>query len=88
MARKLLNPTGASILYFGSHEDVADMHDYRKRPSIVSARQIDESFRVDTNDYNYIQGRPGDYLIKALDGELSVCDKDIFELLYDPVELE
>jgi len=85
MERRLLNPTGASMLYFDTFEDVDGMFPCRKKPIVVSAKQIDESFRVDTLEGDYKQGRPGDYLMKGIDGELYICDKDIFELTYDVV---
>jgi len=35
---------------------------------------------------NYKQGKPGDYLMKGIDGELYICDGPIFERTYDFVK--
>jgi len=42
-----------------------------------------EEFRVNTLEGNYKQGKPGDYLMQGIDGELYICDKLIFEKTYD-----
>jgi hypothetical protein len=44
---------------------------------------MDEEFRVDTLEGNYKQGKPGDYLMRGIDGELYICDGAIFEKTYD-----
>ena len=68
---------------FSTFEEVVDMSPCMKRPIIVHAKQINEEFRVDTLEGNYKQGNPGDFLIRGIDGELYICDKEIFEKSYD-----
>lgn len=54
-----------------------------KLPIVVHAKQVDEPFRVNTLEGNYKQGKPGDYLMQGIAGELYICDRDIFEKSYD-----
>jgi hypothetical protein len=49
----------------------------------VQAVQIFTAFRVNTLEGDYKQGKPGDYLMSGIDGELYICDKGIFERSYD-----
>lgn len=73
---------------FETFEQVEGMRECIKRPLIVHAKQIPQPFRVDTLEGNYKQGKPGDYLMRGIDGELYICDKDIFEKSYDFVSDE
>lgn len=73
---------------FDTYEEVEGMLPCRKRPIIVFAKQIDVKFRVHSLEGDYKQGKPGDYLMKGIDGELYICDKEIFEKTYDFVEAE
>lgn len=68
---------------FDTFESVPDMVNCMKRPIIVHAKQMNEPFRVNTLEGNYKQGKTGDYLMRGIDGELYICDKDIFEKTYD-----
>lgn len=68
---------------FDTFEAVDDMADCRKRPIIVHAKQINEEFRVNTLEGDYKQGKAGDYLMRGIDGELYICDREIFERSYD-----
>ena len=68
---------------FATFEDVADMLPCMKRPIVVHARLINEKFRVNTLEGDYKQGKPGDYLMQGIDGELYICDGPIFERSYD-----
>ena len=68
---------------FGTYERVDDMQACMKRPITVHAKQLSEEFQVNTLEGNYKTGKPGDYLMKGIDGELYICDKDIFEKTYD-----
>ena len=68
---------------FDTFEEVADMNFCRKKPIVIHAKRIDEEFRVNTLEGNYKQGKPGDYLMKCIDGELYICDGPIFEKTYD-----
>lgn len=71
------------MLNFSTFQEVPNMLECMKRPIVVHAKQIDGFFRVDTLEGDYKQGKPGDYLMRGIDGELYICDKDIFEKTYD-----
>lgn len=68
---------------FDTFEKVTDMHTCMKRPIVIQAKRMDEEFRVNTLEGNYKQGKPGDYLMRGIDGELYICDGAIFEKTYD-----
>lgn len=68
---------------FETFETVDGMLDCRKRPIVIQAKAILEEFQVNTLEGNYKQGKPGDYLMRGVDGELYICDKGIFEKTYD-----
>ena len=68
---------------YDTFETVDAMMGCRKKPIVVHAVQINEEFRVNTLEGNYKQGKPGDYLMKGIDGELYICDREIFEKTYD-----
>jgi len=70
---------------FDTFEEVEGMGPCMKRPIIVHAKKMDEEFRVNTLEGNYKQGKPGDYLMRGIDGELCICDGPIFERSYDMV---
>jgi hypothetical protein len=68
---------------YDTYEKVDGMMDCVKRPIVVHAKRIDEEFRVETLEGNYKQGKPGDYLMRGINGELYICDSSIFEKTYD-----
>jgi len=68
---------------FDTFEQVNGMRGCMKRPIVVHAVQIQEDFRVNTLEGNYKQGKAGDYLMKGIEGELYICDREIFEKTYD-----
>jgi hypothetical protein len=68
---------------YDTFENVDSMSPCMKRPIVISAKRIDEDFRVNTLEGNYKQGKAGDYLMKGIDGELYICDGPIFEKTYD-----
>ena len=68
---------------YDTYEKVDGMMDCVKRPIVVHAKRIDEEFRVNTLEGNYKQGKPGDYLMRGINGELYICDGPIFEKTYD-----
>lgn len=57
---------------------------YTKKPIPIRAIQIDESFEVVTLE-GIMTGKPGDYLMEGIKGELYPCDKTIFEESYEEV---
>lgn len=68
---------------FDTFEEIADMKECKKKPIIVHAKQINEPFRVNSLEGDYKQGKKGDYIIKGIDGENYICDKEIFKKTYD-----
>lgn len=68
---------------FDTYEKVPNFKPCRKKPIIVHAAQMNEEFRVNTLEGNYKLGKSGDYLMQGIDGELYICDKEIFEKTYD-----
>lgn len=54
-----------------------------KKPIVVRAKMINEPFRVKTKEGDYKQGKIGDYLMREIDGELYICDHDIFMRSYN-----
>jgi hypothetical protein len=64
-------------------EQVEGMQGCRKKSIIVHVKSIFEKFRVNTLEGDYKQGKPGDYLMRGIEGELYICDKAIFEKSYD-----
>jgi len=68
---------------FDTFEEVGGMNNCMKRPIVVHAKKMNEEFRVNTLEGNYKQGKPGDYLMRGIDGELYICDGHIFEKTYD-----
>ena len=68
---------------FGTFVEVPGMRPCRKRPVIVHAKKMDIEFRVITLEGDYKLGKPGDYLMKGIDGENYICDGNIYERSYD-----
>ena len=69
---------------FKTFEQVVDMLPCMKLPIVVHSKQINENFRVESLEGNYKQGKPGDYLMRGVEGELYICDKAIYEKSYRP----
>lgn len=53
-----------------------------KRPIAIEVCQMEKPFQVESME-GLVNGKPGDYLMRGVDGELYVCAKDIFEKTYD-----
>lgn len=70
---------------FTTFESVDGLARCRKNV-VVQAKQINEPFRVDTLEGNYKQGKAGDFLMKGVEGELYICDREIFLKSYEWVE--
>ncbi|MFT3760421.1 PGDYG domain-containing protein [Thauera sp.] len=68
---------------FDTYEDVPGMRPCIKKPVIVHARRIDQPFRVRSLEGDFKLGKPGDVLMRGIDGELYICDADIFARTYD-----
>ena len=59
----------------------------KKKPLIVHAFKMTEDFSVITLEGTML-GKPGDYLMKGVNNELYVCQKDIFEKTYEVIKDE
>lgn len=55
---------------------------YVKRPIPIQAIQINEAFDVEAME-GTMHGKPGDWLMKGIRGELYVCDDSIFQEGYE-----
>ena len=55
---------------------------YKKKPLAIRAMQINQTFWVQSLEGNH-QGKEGDYLVEGIKGELYICDKEIFEQIYE-----
>lgn len=68
---------------FETYENVSEMKNCMKRALVIQSKQMDTEFRVMTMEGDYKLGKPGDYLMRGVDGELYICDKNVFEKTYD-----
>jgi len=62
---------------------VKNLKNCLKKPIVIQAIQMCEEFRVKTLEGDYKLGKPGDYLLVGIIGEMYICDKDVFEKSYD-----
>lgn len=53
-----------------------------KKPIPITACKINEPFSVDTTE-GMMTGKPGDWLMQGVSGEMYICPADIFEKSYD-----
>lgn len=60
---------------------------YRKRPVVITARQMPDAFEVETLE-GVMRGKAGDWLITGVRGEQYPCDDEIFRETYEVVEDE
>lgn len=67
---------------FETYETVPGMVGCVKKPIIVHCLQMNEPFRVQSLEGDFKQGKPGDYLMRGVRGELYICDREIFEQTY------
>lgn len=58
-----------------------------KKPIPIECVQIDKAFEVESME-GLVQGKPGDWLMRGIEGELYVCDKTIFEKTYELLDNE
>jgi hypothetical protein len=72
---------------FDTYENIDSMKPCMKRPIVVHAVQVNEEFRVNSLEGDYAQGKAGDYLMRGINGELYICDREIFEKTYDFVNV-
>lgn len=62
-----------------------DFKKAKKKPIAIKCIQIDEPFEVKTMEGKLI-GKPGDWLMVGIDGEIYPCDASIFEKTYDLIK--
>jgi hypothetical protein len=56
-----------------------------KKPIAIECIQINEPFEVESKE-GLMKGKPGDWLMVGVKGELYICDKDIFEESYNLIQ--
>lgn len=84
-------PNKIKMKTFDTFEEVEGMNPCMKKPLVVHAKKINEPFTVNTLENtleNPFQGKAGGYLMKGIDGELYICDEDMFKKTYDFIEIE
>lgn len=64
-----------------------DFETVKKKAIPVEAVQINEPFEVETIE-GVMRGKPGDYLMKGVRGELYVCDRSIYNETYERYDSE
>ncbi len=60
----------------------SDFRKYRKT-ALAEAQQINLPFRVQTLE-GVMEGKPGDYLMRGVAGELYPCAREVFQTSYEP----
>lgn len=58
---------------------------FRKKPVIVEAFQTNEEMKIQTLE-GEMTAKPGDWIIRGVNGELYPCKPDVFEKTYEPVD--
>jgi len=53
-----------------------------KKPIPIVVLKINEPFTVETTE-GEMSGKPGDYLMEGVNGELYICPADVFQKSYD-----
>jgi hypothetical protein len=56
----------------------------KKRPIMVSAVEMVDDFEVHTME-GVMTGKPGDFLMRGIKGELYPCQRDIFLASYESI---
>ena len=79
MVNKIIKKFADAWKVYGTKYDWAN---YKKKPVIIKAIQMDCDFEVATLEGNY-KGKKGDYLLEGVKGEVYPCRKDIFEETYN-----
>ncbi len=79
----LNHPSGQPVKRFTQNKGWnLDFEMVKKKPLAVEAVQINEPFEVETIE-GVMKGKPGDYLMKGVRGELYVCDRSIYDETYE-----
>ncbi|RLA62809.1 MAG: hypothetical protein DRQ78_07530 [Epsilonproteobacteria bacterium] len=70
---------------FEVDEKVDGLVPCRKKPLVVRSKEMNEPFRVNSLEGDYAQGKVGDYLMCGIEGELYICDRNIYNKTYEQV---
>jgi hypothetical protein len=62
----------------------AKFEQVRRKPVIVEAMQMPDEFQCEDPDGNLqLPGKPGDYLMRGVEGEYYCCSRSVFQALYE-----
>jgi len=73
------------LLFTKDHLPDYDFKRAIKKPIPIRCIQISEPFRVETNE-GVLNGKPGDYLMVGVRGEMYPCSREIFEETYELIQ--
>ena len=68
-------------------DEIVDWCQFRKRPIVINAMQMDAPFKVETIE-GWMQGQPGDWLIEGVEKELYPCKDSIFQATYEEAKCD
>lgn len=68
------------VFEYGSQ--LPKMQEYKQKPLIISAVQIDEKFLLIT-EMDTLIGNIGDYIVRDFKNEITVIDQETFEASYE-----
>ena len=72
-------------IYKENRTIVKEMQKVKKKPLVVKALQMDDSFKVETPE-GWMTARKGDWLVRGIEGEFYAVKKRIFKKTYDIVD--
>lgn len=79
----LRHPVDVPIQRFTPNRDWnLNFEQVRKKPVKVEAVQMKDAFEVESME-GIMRGKPGDYLMRGVRGELYVCDRSVFNETYE-----
>lgn len=76
------------IIKFDSVREIlrsGNVKNVQKKPIIMQAKQMFEDFELETLEHQDkpYKGKAGDYIMIGINGEMYVCDQEIFDKTYD-----
>jgi len=76
-------------MYKITKDDIKDIKwlSVQKKSIVIHAIQIFVDFEVQSKE-GLVKGKSGDYLMKGIQGELYICDQEIFNKTYNIVGLD
>jgi hypothetical protein len=63
------------------------MPKFRKKPVVIEAERLTEAREIETME-GTLTGRPGDWLITGVKGEIYPCADDVFRATYEAADPE